>query len=379
MTERLTTLLNDEADHLDIPTPDTAAILGRGRGLRRRHRVTVAASSAAVVVLLAGGVAALVGPGSLTGNDAALDPAALDPAAPALQGWAVGQGSTVMLGSGETVEVEGTVKSVYYTSAGVLVRTGQDASTDASDSAYSLVTDDGKVTDFTLDLGDRVPGTDPTLPYLAYADETGDGWEVVLRDVRTGEVAAEIPFEGDFTWGGWLAPPVSLSGDHVYVGMDDATLDVEWRTGEVSESDVMPGSRMPVVSGGRTQLGDYGERHRVVDAQTGAEVLTTPASEDWMTLSPDGRYAVERSSALCDEDGDCVLDRPSVEVYDLAAGTHRSIPVPGGGIGWTPTGDLLVVDGDTVQVCDASTGSCAETPLDIDTAHLRLGGSIYEA
>ena len=42
MTERLSTLLHDQASVVDVPTAPTADILTRGRGIRRRRRATAA-------------------------------------------------------------------------------------------------------------------------------------------------------------------------------------------------------------------------------------------------------------------------------------------------------------------------------------------------
>lgn len=375
MPERISELLHDEATALDVPHAPVGDVLARGRGLRRRRRAVTVLGATAAVAALAVGVTLLPEPGSEGRGEE------LSPAAEALRGWAVGSGSAVLLGNGRTASVDGTVKSVYYTSAGVLVRTGADATTDAPDSAYSLVTEDATVTDFALELGDRVPGTDPGLPYLAYAEPTGapDRWTVVLRDVRSGEVAHEVPVSGAFTWGGWVAPPVSLSGDHVYVGMDGATLDVHWPTGEVTRSEVLPASTMPVVAGGREVLGDSGEAQRVVDVQTGKVLLRVPATDASLVLSPDGRHALLRPMSMCDDSGTCTFEQDTTEVYDVTTGSATTVDLAGTAMGWTPQGDLLRVDEDSVDVCDPSTGECTPTPLEVDGRGLRLGGSLYEA
>lgn len=377
MTDRLTVLLHDEATALDVPAPPAATVLARGRGLRRRHHLTTILASTAVLAVLAGGA---VGATRLIGDPEPVRDLPLA-SADALRGWAAASGSTVLLGNGSTATVDGTVKSVYYTSVGVLARTGESATTDAPDSSYWLVTEDGSVTDFSLELGDRVPGTDPTLPYLAYAEPTADPrqWRVVLRDVTTGAMAHEIIVDGAFTWGGWVAPPVSLSGDHVYVGMDDATLDVQWRTGRVTRSAVLEPSRMPTVSGGHEVRGDFEEPQQVFDAQTGEVLLEVPRSDTMLMLSPDGRYAFARPWQMCDESGDCTFEKPRTRLYDVAAGTHLTIPIDDAALGWTPQGDLLRVDEDSVDVCEPTTGDCYSTPVEVDGRNLRLGGSIYEA
>jgi len=375
VTDRLALLLHQEADTLDVPAPDTNGILGDGRRLRRRRRAAEGLAVAAVVALVVGLTVALPRLGGQPGSDLPTASAA------ELEGWAVASGSTVQLGTGQTVQVDGAVKSIYYTSAGVLVRTGAEATTDAPDSTYTLVDGEGQTTDFALELGDRVPGTDPSRPYLAYAEKTDDAgrWTIVVRDVRTGEVAQTVPVTGSFTWGGWVAPPVSLSGTHVYVGMDDATLDVDLRRSTVTPSS-LPGGFMPTVRGGReVTFDDAANTQSVVDAQTGSVLLHRSQAKRLLSLSPDGTHAIATSSRTCDDDNRCVFDNPTAVVYDLATSGHHEFTVGEGSFGWTPDGDLLRVDRDSVDVCDATTLVCHSTPVEVHGRSLRLGGTNYEA
>jgi len=374
VTDRLALLLQQEADTLRVPAPDLHGIVDDGRRRRRRRRAAEGLTTLAVVALVTGLVVTLTRLGQ--------SPSDLPTASAAeLAGWAVASGSTVQLGTGQTVEVDGTVKSVYYTSTGVLVRTGAEATTDAPDSTYTLVDSDGQTTDFSLDLGDRVPGTDPTQPYLAYAEKTDDPerWDVVVRDVRTGEVAQTVPVTGAFTWGGWVAPPVSLSGSHVYVGLDDATLDVDLATATATTSPLPP-SFMPTVAGGReVTFDDAANTQAIVDAQTGKVLMKRSQADRLLSLSPDGTHAIAVSSRTCDESNRCTFDNPVAVVYDLAAGTHREINVRDASYGWTPAGDLLRVDEDSVDVCSPDTDVCHSTPVDVHGRDLRLGGTVYEA
>lgn len=377
MTERLTALLNREAETLEVPPPNTPALLTAGRRAVRRRRGWHAAAGLTVAAgLVAGGVTAL----DLRDQGRASD---LAPASAAqLDGWAVASGSTVLLGNGREVEVPGKVKSLYYTSAGVLVRSGASSTTDAPDSTYALVDESGDVTDFSLELGDRVPGTDPGQPFLVYADATSraDKWNVVVRDVRTGEVTRTIPVTGAFTWGGWVAPPVALSGSHVYVGMDGATLDVDLTTGGVSEAAHLPASTMPTVTAGREVVEDRGDRGAsVVDVATGEALLRVPGSERIVTLAPGAAHAISVSYRTCTEDGECRYDEPLAEVFDLAAGTSSRVDVSDASYGWTPGGYLLRVDDDSVDVCDPGSDECFSTPVEVDGRNLRLGGNSYEA
>lgn len=376
MTERLAALMREETESLPVPPPATADILAAGRRMRRTRRL-----AAGVVVGLAAAsvLAATLGASALLADDG---PTSQLPAASAAQlaGWAVASGSSVQLGNGRTVEVDGTVKSLYYTSVGVLVRSGDDARTDSADSSYSLIDEFGDVTDFTLELGDRVPGTDPAQPFLVYAEPTGDprSWDVVVRDVRTGEVVQTVPVRGAFTWGGWVAPPVSLSGSHAYVGLDRATLDIDLETSTVTESEALPASTMPTVQNGREVVEERAGTASVVDAQTGELLFEHRQGDRLLSLSPDGRFAVAYPWRTCEDDGRCTWDLPTVVVHDLATGTQQEFDVTGTSFGWTPDGDLLLVDDATVEVCDAASGACRSTPVDVDGQNLRLGGTGYE-
>jgi hypothetical protein len=375
MTDDLSLLLRREADALDVPPAPTAAILA---GTRRTRRRRAGGRSLLAVTIAAAAVTAVALAPRLAGGDASRElPVA---ASDRLDGWAVASGHEVQLGSGRTVDVGASVKSVYYTSAGVLVRTGDSAATDAPDSTYRLIGDDGELGSFALDLGDRVPGTDPASPYLAYADATGspDRWAIVLVDVRTGEVGATTEVDGAFTWGGWVAPPVALSDGLVYVGLDDATLAVDPFAGTVGPTS-LPGSTAPTVSGGREVVGETDEPSTVVDVASGAELLTIDIGQAHSSLSPDGRYAIAIPWRTCDEDDRCTYDEPSTRVYDVTTGNSVEIPLTGYAYGWTPGGDLLRRSDGSVDVCSAATGECSSTPIDVDDAHVRLGGSSYES
>ena len=81
----------------------------------------------------------------------------------------------------------------------------------------------------------------------------------------------------------------------------------------------------------------------------------------------------------CYEDGECSFDEPLAEVFDLTAGTSRQIDVLDASYGWTPQGDLLRVDDDSVDVCDPGIDECFSTPVEVDGRELKLGGNTYEA
>ena len=389
MTETVSHRLHEEAQLLDTPPVDARAVIARGRSLRRRRRGLEALAAVAVVGVLVGTYAAVRpdGGGGASGPDPEVV-ASGDLTGPTA--WAFAAGSTVHLAQGGTVTVPGTVKSLYYTSAGLLVRTGRTASTDEARSNYWLVGRDGQVTDFRLSLGDRVPSTDPSQPYIAYADAGSDDehWDVVLRDVATGKVAHTIPIEGRFSWGGWVAPPVSLSGDHVYVGLDDATLDVAWRTGEVSVAGSLPDSTMPTAHGGREVISHWDTSEpaadavmrgtaRVVDVASGDVLLRLDYTDAAPYLSPDGSSVMLRPTMTCDQDNACTFDTDRAKVYDLPSGAEHTVRLVGQGAGWTADGGILQVGTDKVTVCHED--RCESTPVEVGDGAIRVAGALYES
>ncbi|GAA4727190.1 hypothetical protein GCM10023350_07540 [Nocardioides endophyticus] len=379
MTERLALLLRQEADTLDVPTAPADAILSRGRRVQRRRRLVVGATVTA-------GVVAVAGLGMNLPDRAHFRPPTDPAVASALNpaGWAVASGSTLSLGNGATVTLPSKVKSIYYTSAGSVVRTGKASYTDGSDSSYALVTDDGEVHSLGLQLGDRAPSSDPTLPYLAYAEKRGvvghGDWTVVLRDVRTGDVAATIPIDGAFSWGGWEAPPVALDGDHVYVGLDDATLEVNWRTGEVEDAAHLPSSRFPGVTAGHEVLEDQrGNPSAVIDVATGDRVVSDlPAGPAGASLSPDGRYALLIPWSTCNDDYVCVYDDPASQVVDLSDAASTKLDI-GDQAGWTPDGRVIRVTDGAVDLCSPATGDCTSTGISLGDGPVKVGGNSYES
>lgn len=396
----LSDLLHADADRVTVPPAPVAAVLAKGHRLRRRGHLTRAAAVGAGVAGMAAvtALALVLAHPSPTAKAPELAVAVTpDPA-----GWAVAQGSTVHLGSGKVVDVPGKVKAMYYTSAGVMVRTGRTAYTEGdSTSNYFVLSGSGKVRDFSLSLGDKKPGTDPSLPYLAYSVKGDDSdWELVLRDVRTGEVATRVRYDGAFTWGGWNAPPTALSGDFAYVGVDDATLRINWRTGTVEKAKGLSPSRMPTVMGGNELVEEQPPltngkvededakvtvTDRVLDAESGrllrsVEVTGTVASTPWPQLSADGRHVLLTPWRMCTEGGDCTYETPYADVVSVTTGDRRPFRIGDGTFGWSPDGRLLLVHNTTVDSCDADTGECLSTPVRLDgTGPLRVSGNDNES
>ncbi len=145
MTDRLSELLHTEGDLLEVPPAPTGAIIAAGRSSRARARAGRAVAVLAAAAVVAGGVGGAL---ALTGRSGPGEPAPsvvrdLSAAAAFEQQGAFAVGRTVYFGtSGEhTAEVPADVKQLYYTAAGVLVRSGKSPWTDsAGPSDYGLVT-----------------------------------------------------------------------------------------------------------------------------------------------------------------------------------------------------------------------------------------------
>ncbi|WP_067438759.1 YncE family protein [Nocardioides jensenii] len=381
MTERLSHLLHDEADLLDIPSAPTGPVLAKGRSIRRRRRATRLVAAAAVLGVIGGGAALMAdGPG---GGDRTSD-APVSATERYLRGGAYAVGSTVYFGDpgNGPITLEEKVKALYYTSEGVVVRTGRTPWTDdPGPSHYALVTPNGDVQRLDLDLGDRVPATDPHTQTMVYADGQQGAWELVVVDISTNTEVKRIPFEGSFSWGGWEAPPVGLAGDTAYVGMDDATLSIDLETGESSVAEGLDKATMPEATGGHALTTDYSTGMEVVDLASGERLLQIdlPEGHHFGELSPDGRYLKVVAEEELDENGQMGPTDPGFDVYDVATGEHVSFDQQPWDFGWSPDGHLVKVTRTEVTVCDAGTGTCTTDEQASGKGEIKIAGNAYES
>ena len=279
--------------------------------------------------------------------------AAPDPAAPTLSGNAVfSYGNQVFYdGADNRAEIQDTaVKSIYYTSAGVLVRHGDNPYSDGGGAQrFSLVTPDGDVQRLGLETEETVHATDVDQPYVVYAEAVDGELQVVVYDVTADAEAARVTVGP--TGETWF--PVSIDGDMVYVEdrSADETFDVDWQAGTAEPSDAPSGD----VVNGRVATEVDGQP-AVVDAATG-DVILTVDEEGYFNLSPDGRYA-----ELFNEEEAVSEDESEFEVYDVDAGTSVSYTGPAYDWGWTADGDRFHVGKNEVRTCDSETGECTTQP-----------------
>jgi hypothetical protein len=369
MTERLTELLAREADTLDVPSPQAGDILGAGRRLRRRRSARISGIAALALAVVAGG-AVLVG---TRGGDQTVAPATSPPIQVA---W--GAADTVYTGTeGHAVEMPEVAQTLYYTSAGILVRTNKDGASDGgAPFHFQLVRADGTTSKLGVTLGEVVPSTDPTEPYLAWATKSGGHLRVVVHDVSTDQDVATVDVPGTFTWGGWAAPPVALSGDLVYVGTNDHTTVVNWRTGQANTTDVLPEHTVPQVAGGRSAIVTgrvRKQRVAVVDVGTGGDLLDVAIGVgDSVRLSPDGRFLLVTKA----------LAAPPVRttVYDVDSDHSVRLPESAFGYAWSADGQIFSVGIDTLFTCAATTGSCRSSHVpSVGRTLVRYAGIPFES
>lgn len=378
MTDRIALLLREQADSVPVPVPDTAAVLRGGqRRRRRRHLGQTVGVVALVVAVLGVGVA--VRP---SGGRAPLTPQerfdAASPGAAYTRYGAFSAGSVVYIGN-HRVRFEDKIKALYYTSAGVLVRAGRSGYTDSSGpSRYTLIAPDGSVTTVPLRMGDRVPGTDIDSPDVAYAAPTRDPgrWSYVVVDVTTGREVARTEIPGRFTWGGWEAPPVSMTGTTMWAHFDDGWTEWDWSTGRTRQ--VPDSNRASENAHGRFAV--RGSRSWVVRDFTTDTTVSELAMgrDDYGFVSPDGRFLRYFNQMAVIGEGE---KAPQPRFYDVDAGTSRTLSRRDDAFGWTPDGRVLMVDAkkDTITTCDAATGACQVVEQSIDDAPVKLGGESYES
>jgi len=383
MTERLKQLLDQEVDGLDVPAPATDAVLRQGRGLRRRNRIAVAAGAAAVAVIVGGSVVALSG-----GDD---DRTAPDPAAPTLGNNPVfSYGNQVFYdGPDDRAEIQdNAVKSLYYTSAGVLVRHGDSTASDGGGpQRFSLVTPEGEVQRLGLETEETVHASDVDQPYVVYGEAVDGKLQVVVYDVAADAEEARVTVGP--TTESWF--PVSIDGDTVYVEdrSADEIFEVDWKTGTAEPSDSP--SAWGVADGHVVAGADGGSA--VIDVESGDVLVSSDTGA--FDLSPDGRYALLTAGAELPPDSEVPM-----HVLDLESDSQAMILGTPYEWGWTAGGDLFQVTKNQLRTCDSATGECTTTPyahpdipapapvtetygqqtyVEESTNELRLGGVTYES
>lgn len=348
MTDRLHDLLVQEADGLDVPAPRSDDVLSRGRAVRRRRRLVSGAAALATAAVVAGAASLALG-----GDGGSTQVASEPGSQPAFT-----VGTTLHFGDDQTATIDDkAVKSIFYTSAGVLVRHGNNSWSDGGGpQRFSLVSTDGSVHPLGLVTEETVHATDPDEPYVVYGENVDGELQLVAYDVTADKEAARVDVAA--TSEGWF--PVALDGGTAYVqdGYDGHVYAVDLQTGEVTKADL---PTVWEIAGGRAAEGSSGDL-RVVDLATGKDVLDIDG-KGYLDLSPDGRYVM-----LVSQDMGTGKTPATTEVYDVATGDHVTVEGDGFSWGWTADGALFRVDDGRLTTCDSGTGECAVTDLDLPTA-----------
>jgi hypothetical protein len=368
MTDRLATLMRDEVEALDIPAPRATEILDTGRRLRRRRAWTQRAGAVGLAAaVVTAGAFAVRG----EGHSDKVAPAT-SPDTPQI---AYAAGNTVYLGDGTTkATMPEFAQTLYYTSAGILVRTNKDGASDGgAPFHFELVREDGTTTKLGVTLGEVTPSVDASEPFLAWATMSGGKIQVVVHDVSTDRDVATVDVPGTFDWGGWEGPPVALSGDEVYVGTNGKAQVVNWRTGASAPSDAVPGSTFPDVHGGHAVVQGI-DSTLVIDASTGKTLVDISAGSGggFVQLSPDGQFAMVSAGIG--------PSKETTDIYDVATGSK--VQVPHSGWGWTYDSDQVFrVQGSTLETCSTTTGECqsSSVPSVGKDEQVRYAGFAYES
>ncbi len=230
MTERLATLLHEEAEDIAVPRPPTADLLDQGRRLRRRRRATAVVGGCAAVLVL--------GAGAVVVRDLSQDARGIDPevaAAAYASDGAFAVGRDLYIGE-EHFRWDESIRALYYTSAGVVVRSGETPDTgDGGRSSYELVTPTGERSEIHAQMSDRIAGFEPDSTRFAYATQRDGNLEIVVHDAVSDEELARVTVLDHPVDSGWDAPPVSIDGDLVWVRDGDGWSEVNWRTGEIRD------------------------------------------------------------------------------------------------------------------------------------------------
>lgn len=363
MTDRLSTLLRDEADAVRVPPPPTADVLRRGRAVRRRHQAVSTLTALAVVGVVAGTALVATRDGADRGSEQpAQSPGVLDTGAT----FTVGTTLWYDDASRSAPIPDAAVKSLYYTSAGVLVRHGDTSWSDGGgEQRFSLVTPDGEVRPVGVATEEVAHTTDPAQPYLAWTQAVDGVAQVVVHDVAADEEVARVPLPDvdpeSFLW-------TTLSGDTAYVmASGEPAAEVDWRTGEVAA----PSQPVYDIGGDHADVG-----RRIIDLGSGEVLYESASPRASVDLSPDGRYVLvstyRRAGTLSQVhdlvEGDATADLAGLQPYSWTAGSR-----------------LFNVDDEWVTTCDPDTGECSgvQAPHGANgralQETLKLGGTTYES
>ncbi|GAA4816165.1 hypothetical protein ACFQ0K_07740 [Nocardioides caeni] len=360
MAEQLSDLLHRSVDDLDVPPPDAARILGRGRSIRSRRRVgtTIAAAAAVATVVVVSAVATGSGGprgAGITGPDRVVLPpvsAADQSAYDAWGSWAAGDRLTI---GDRTITIDGGIAALTATSAGVVVRhQAVEEAGDPGDRAFVLVRPDGSLRQLSIPSGVVTLVGDLETPHVAWVEEVEGGQRIHVWDVGTDTSLADVrnPLTSVEDVDELTADVGALGDPWVHLATNaDVGVSVDWRSGAATTVDYLP-----VADGDRYVLGTRGHLSFLYDPATGDvahrfDVGVTPS------LSPDGEYLFLRDGFSLEDTGDGEIRRS----LDVPGARLRDIDVWSV---WTPDGNLVGRGPDgTVRRCRPD-GACEDRQVD---------------
>ena len=369
MTERLSQLLHDEADRLDVPPVAADAVLARGRGLRRRRTASPRSARPPPSLAVVGGHRAR----GQNGDDD--DRAGSSrPTPPPTNGLAWLRIRLDGLLGDRTAPVPGTIHTFHYTPtacwSAATPTTAPPTAPAPSRSRWCARTGPRS----TSARSRRASGRPQTRTSRSTSwPRPDDGFVAVVRDAGTGETVDEVPLP-DEPPSYWDVTPLALDGGTIYVGYKSETAAVDIATGESHIVEGMSGG-IPDVLGGRI-IAAEGTTISVLRRGTGELIRAFEVGDDaWGTLSPDGRYL-----------GVSTIRRRDLRVpVHCLRRRHRRTGRPRPARqrsrgGWTAAGDAFAVAKGTLTTCDLDTGDCTTSDVPIKgNTFVKLGGKTDES
>ena len=296
MTEKLKTLLHEQAETVDFALPDLDSLTRTGdRRIRRRRATGLLGGVAALAVV--GGVAVTQLGGS---DDVRRDAPAGEPTATARVTWAEG---SVLHWPGGSSDLGHPIRAYLPTEVGYVF-------TDGAGAVYSAV--DGQVT--------RVGAISAKQPRLvadhdgsraAWVDPSGPRPQLAVLDQGTGETR--------FYTDSGFDSVTALDGDTVYGQAHGTALALDLASGTTSPVDVPSGAEVMAAEDGvivsDTGDGDGGADGDLVRRPDGTVVTLHQAYSSSATFSPDARWVS--------------IDADEPKVFDTTTGEQVEIDVAG--------------------------------------------------
>jgi hypothetical protein len=346
MTEKLKTLLHEQAETVDFAVPDLDSLTRTGdRRIRRRRATGLLGGVAALAVV--GGLAVVTLPGG-DGDDVRRDAPADTPSPTARVTWAEG---SVLHWPGGSADLGHPIRAYLPTEVGYVF-------TDGAGAVYSAV--DGQVT--------RVGAISAKQPRLvadrdgsraAWVDPSGPRPQLAVLDQGTGETR--------FYTDSGFDSVTALDGDTVYGQAGGTATALDLASGTTSPVDVPSVAEVMAAEDGviisDTGDGDGGADGDLVRRPDGTVVTLHQAYSSSATFSPDARWVS--------------IDADEPRVFDSTSGQQVSFDVDGRvfatGYEWLAPDTIVMIasrnENGPVELltCTVPAGTCESTVPDLGT------------